>query len=427
MRPIRIAELVGQEHIVGRGRALRRAIENDELHSAIFWGPAGTGKTTLAKVIAAATKARFISYSAVTSGVKEIRRVTEVAGRTLRLEGRRTILFIDEFHRFNKAQQDAFLPFVEAGTIVLLGATTENPSFEINSALLSRCRVYVLKPLSRENVIEILRRALTDSDRGLADRRSKVEDAVLVHIAAHSDGDARRALNALEVAVETTSPGPSGERVVDLKVAAEALQSEAVLYDKTGEEHYNLISAFIKSVRGSDPDGAVYWLARMLAGGEDPLFVARRLVVLASEDVGNADPRALSVAVAAKEATQFVGLPECSLNLAQATTYLACAPKSNASYVALMKARKDVEEHGAASVPMHLRNAPTGLMRGLGYGKGYVYPHDEPGGVAESEYLPEAVRGARYYLPKDSGYEKEIKERLARLRAELRERRRKKE
>ncbi len=412
MRPRVLEDFLGQDRVVGPGTPLRRAIEEDDLFSAIFWGPPGSGKTTLARLIAAGTKARFIAYSAVTSGVKEIRQVTEGARRALRGEGRQTILFIDELHRFNKSQQDAFLPFVEDGTIALLGATTENPSFEINSALLSRCRVYVLEPLSFESIMRIMQRAIADSERGLGSMRPEVEETALAHIAGSSNGDARQALNALELAVETAQPSPKGERFIDLKAAAAATQRRAILYDKDGEEHYNLVSALIKSIRGSDPDAALYWLARMLAGGEDPLFVARRLVILASEDIGNADPRALPLAVAAADAVHFVGLPECRLSLAQAVTYLACAPKSNASYVALTAAEADVKERGSEPVPLHLRNAPTSLMRRLGYGADYIYPHSEPGGIADSEYFPRALKGSRYYFPKDSGEEKEIARRL---------------
>jgi len=427
MRPRTLDEFLGQDHILGPGRVLRKAIESGDLHSAILWGPPGSGKTTLARLMASASAARFVAYSAVTSGVKDIRRVTETARRALEEQGRRTILFVDELHRFNKAQQDAFLPWVERGTIVLLGATTENPSFEVNSALLSRCRVYVLRPLSKRETILLMERAIADEERGLGRLRPRVQRAALEHIAEFAGGDARRALNALEVAVETTPPGPSGERVVDLSVAEETLQKKAILYDRDGEEHYNLISAYIKSIRGSDPDAALYWLARMLEGGEDPLFIARRLVILASEDIGNADPQALPLAVAAKEAVHFVGLPECRLCLAQATTYLACAPKSNASYAALQEAEKDVREHGMQPVPLHLRNAPTSLMRELGYGKGYVYPHAEPGTVAESEYFPEVLKGRRYYRPSAAGAEKEIAERLARVRSAISELRARKE
>lgn len=422
MRPRGLEEFLGQEHILGPGRVLRKAIENGDLHSAILWGPPGSGKTTLARLMAAKTKSRFVAYSAVTSGVKEIRQVTEGARRAQRNEGRRTVLFIDELHRFNKAQQDAFLPFVEQGTIVLLGATTENPSFEINSALLSRCRVYVLEPLSLENTITILERAINDEARGLGLLNPKVDPAAMEHMAVSADGDVRRALNALELAVETAPADSSGTRAITLRIAEDALQKRAILYDRDGEEHYNLISAFIKSVRGGAPDAALYWLARMLAGGEDPLFIARRLVILASEDIGNADPHALPLAVAAKDAVHFVGLPECRLCLAQATTYLASAPKSNASYLALEEAQKDVENRGAQPVPLHLRNAPTGLMKGLGYGKGYKYPHSEPEGIADSEYLPDALKGRRYYLPKDSGAERQIVERLRRWRRILEDR-----
>jgi putative ATPase len=411
MRPRELDEFLGQDHILGPGKVLRKAIEKDELHSAIFWGPPGSGKTTLARLMAIKSKARFVSYSAVTSGVKEIRQVIEGARKSLKVEGRRTILFIDELHRFNKAQQDAFLPHVENGTIVLLGATTENPSFEINSALLSRCRVYVLERLSAEHILTIMRRALADAERGLGGFKASVGERALDHIANFADGDARRALNALELAVETTPPSASGERVVTLEAAEEALQKR-VLYDRDGEEHYNLISAYIKSIRGSDPDAALYWLARMLAGGEDPLFIARRLVILASEDVGNADPHALVLAVAAKDAVHFVGPPESDLCLAQATTYLASAPKSNASYEALLRAKKAVEDYGTEPVPLYLRNAPTYLMKRLGYGMGYQYPHDDPDGVVKEIYLPETLKKARFYFPKDVGVEKDIRERL---------------
>lgn len=412
MRPRDIDELLGQEHILGPGKVLRKAIDKDEMHSAVFWGPPGSGKTTLARLMAAKSRARFVSYSAVTSGIKEIRQVIEGARKALQVEGRRTILFIDELHRFNKAQQDAFLPHVEQGTILLLGATTENPSFEVNSALLSRCRVYVLERLSADHLLTIMERALANSERGLAEAKASVDRDAMVHIANFADGDARRALNALELAVETTPPDSSGERRVTVEIAGEALQKRALLYDKDGEEHYNLISAYIKSIRGSDPDAALYWLARMLAGGEDPLFVARRLVILASEDIGNADPHALPLAVAAKDAVHFVGPPESDLVLAQATTYLASAAKSNASYEALAKAKQAVKDSGTEPVPLHLRNAPTRLMKNLGYGKDYQYPHHDPDGIVREQYLPDSLKDDRFYFPKQSGMEKEIKGRL---------------
>jgi putative ATPase len=416
MRPRELDEFLGQDHILGPDKVLRKAIEKDELHSAVFWGPPGSGKTTLARLMAIKSKARFVAFSAVTSGIKEIRQVIEGARKSLKVEGRRTILFIDELHRFNKAQQDAFLPHVEHGTILLLGATTENPSFEVNSALLSRCRVYVLERLSTDHILTIMERALADSERGLGHLKTSVDRKALVHIASYADGDARRALNALELAVETTPPDSSGERSVTIEIAEEALQKGSLLYDRDGEEHYNLISAFIKSIRGSDPDAALYWLARMLAGGEDPLFVARRLVILASEDVGNADPHALPLAVAAKDAVHFVGPPESDLVLAHATTYLASAPKSNASYAALLKAKQAVQDSGTEPVPLHLRNAPTRLMKNLGYGKDYQYPHEDPDGFVREEYLPAFLKGQRYYFPKEIGAEKEIRDRLGRWR-----------
>jgi putative ATPase len=413
MRPRTLDEFVGQAALIGPGRPLRQAIEQDRLQSIILWGPPGTGKTTLARLIATVTRARFTSFSAVLSGIKEIRTVMTEAEETRRRLGRRTILFVDEIHRFNKAQQDAFLPRVEAGDIVLIGATTENPSFEVNSALLSRSKVYVLKPLGPGQVVDIIRRALEDADRGLGALGIHADDEALAAIARYANGDARVALNLLELASGTAA----ATKRIDVALVAELSQSRALLYDKTGEEHYNLISALHKSMRNSDPDASVYWLARMLEAGEDPLYVARRLVRFASEDIGNADPQALSVAVAAKDAVHFVGMPEGNTALAQAAIYLATAPKSNAVYRAYLDAAEAARNEVAEPVPLHLRNAPTRLMKDLEYGKGYRYAHDEPEGVADMECLPPAHRGRRFYEPTDRGLEAELRKRLERLKS----------
>jgi putative ATPase len=412
MRPRTLDEFVGQDALIGPGRPLRRAIEEDRLQSIILWGPPGTGKTTLARLIATATRAHFIAFSAVLSGIKEIRAVMSEAEETRRRHGRRTILFIDEIHRFNKAQQDAFLPRVESGDIVLVGATTENPSFEVNSALLSRSKVYVLKPLGTDGIVTILRRAIDDRDRGLGDLELKVDDDALAAMARYANGDARVALNLVELAAATR--GQHGH--LDAEVIADLAQNRALLYDKTGEEHYNLISALHKSMRNSDPDASVYWLARMLESGEDPLYVARRLVRFASEDIGNADPQALTVAVAAKDAVHFIGMPEGNTALAQAAIYLALAPKSNAVYRAYLDAAEAATKEIAEPVPLHLRNAPTRLMKDLDYGKGYKYAHDEKAGVADMECLPPAHRNRRFYEPTERGFEAEIRERLESLR-----------
>ena len=413
MRPRGLEEFVGQEHLVGEGKVLRRAIEAGELFSFILWGPPGVGKTALAHIVASSTGAHFISFSAVLSGVKEIKEVIREAEAQLALRGRRTVLFVDEIHRFNKAQQDAFLPHVERGTIVLIGATTQNPSFEVISPLLSRVRVFVLHPLGVEELMVILKRALKDEERGLGRFRVKISEEDLRFLAQLSDGDARAALNALELAVMTTPPDAKDERVISRETIAEAAQKR-ILYDKDGEEHYNLISAFHKSMRGSDPDAALYWLARMLEGGEDPLWIARRMVQFASEDVGLADPQALVVAVAAAQAFQFLGQPEGELALAEAAVYLATAPKSNSVYRALGEAQRDAKEKGSLPVPLHLRNAPTRLMRELGYGREYRYPHRFPGAFLQEEYLPEEIRDRRYYRPTDRGFEREVRERLER-------------
>jgi putative ATPase len=411
MRPRSLDEFVGQEHLLAPGKPLRLQIERDDPGSILFWGPPGVGKTTLAKIIARVTRAEFIEFSAVLSGIKEIKQVMADAEKA-RQFGTRTIVFIDEIHRFNKAQQDAFLPHVEKGNIRLIGATTENPSFEIIGALLSRCRVYVLKPLSEEQIVALLRRALEDRERGLGAMNLRVGDAVLQRIAAYSSGDARAAYNVLEVAA-----GIAGENAeITEAMAQDALQKRVLLYDKAGEEHYNLISALHKSVRNSDPDAALYWLGRMLEAGEDPLYIARRLVRMAVEDIGLADPNALSLCMAARDAVDFIGMPEGNLALAEAAVYLSLAPKSNALYTAYSSVLEDVEKTAAEPVPLHLRNAPTALMKHLGYGAGYQYAHDLPQKVADMQCLPDNLKNRSYYYPTTEGLEKRIREKLEEIR-----------
>ncbi len=421
VRPQSLDEILGQDEVLGEGRPLRRAIEADRFPSIILWGPPGSGKTTLAHVVRRRTSAHFEALSAVLSGVKELREVLREAEERLAREGKRTVLFIDEIHRYNKAQQDALLSHVESGAVTLIGATTENPSFEVNAALLSRCRVVVLKPLDGAQLEAVLRRALADVERGLGSLSARVDDDALAFLAAAADGDARTALNVLEMAVLNAPPAADGGRVVTLAAMQDAFARKSLLYDKAGEEHYNIISALHKSIRNSDADAGLYWLARMLEAGEDPLYVARRLVRFASEDVGMADPQALVVAMAAQQAVHFMGMPEGALALAQLVVHLSAAPKSNAVYVAYTQAAEDALTTRAEPVPLWIRNAPTPLMKQLGYGRGYRYAHDEEAGVAEMESLPESLRDRRYYRPTDRGAEAEA---AARLEAARRIRRR---
>lgn len=411
MRPRSLDEFVGQQRAVGPGSTLRRALSAGRLPSLIFWGPPGSGKTTLARILGASAGMRFVALSAVSSGVGDLRNVATEARRWLREAGQRTLLFIDEVHRFSKAQQDIILPFVEDGTFTLIGATTENPSFEVNSALLSRTRVIRLEALAPEDIESIIRRALTDPERGLGTMPADISPDALRFVVEQAGGDARTALNAVELAVTAAAPGPDGVRPIDLAAMRDALQHQALDYDRAGDQHYQVISAFIKSIRGSDPDAAVYWLARMLEGGEDPLFVARRLVILAAEDIGLADPQALSIAVAAQQAAHFVGMPEGYLPLTEATLYLALAPKSNSAITSYWAAVEGVRATRAQPVPLHLRNAVTGFNRSLGYGRDYKYSHDFAGHYVEQQYLPDALTGQRYYTAGTEGAEARLVER----------------
>ena len=410
LRPQTLEEYVGQTHLLGRGKVLRRLIESDQISSMIFWGPPGVGKTTLARIIANTTKAAFIDFSAVTSGIKEIRAVMQKAEGN-RQCGEKTIVFVDEIHRFNKAQQDAFLPFVEKGSIILIGATTENPSFEVNSALLSRCKVFVLQELKTDELVQLLKRALTD-EKGFGSQQINIDDELLEMIAVFANGDARTALSTLEMAVLNGDVDNSGATTVTRETLEQCTSKKSLLYDKTGEEHYNLISALHKSMRNSDPDAAVYWLARMLEAGEDPLYIARRVTRFASEDIGLADPKALEIAVAAYQACHFIGMPECSVHLTQAVVYMSVAPKSNALYMAYEHAKRDAAKMLAEPVPLVIRNAPTKLMQELNYGKGYQYAHDTADKLTNMQCLPDSLLGTTYYNPTTQGLEARVKARL---------------
>jgi putative ATPase len=424
MRPRNFAEFVGQEHLVGEGRVLRKCIDADKLPSMLYWGPPGSGKTTLAYVIASVTKSHFTGLSAVTAGVSDLRRAVDEARQRLKLTAQRTILFIDEIHRFNKSQQDAVLPFVENGDVVFIGATTENPSFEVIAPLLSRSRVFTLNALSDDTIKTIVERAIKNEERGLGKFKVEIEAEALKHLVVIANGDARTALNALEMAAQATQPDAEGHRRLNLTTIEEALQHRALLYDKSGDQHYDLISALHKSLRGSDPDAALYWLGRMLEAGEDPLYIARRMIRFASEDVGMADPQALVVAMAAQQAVHFIGMPEGNTALAQAAVYLATAPKSNALYTAYTRVQQDVQQSRNDPVPIHLRNPVTGMMKRMGYGEDYKYAHNYPEHFVEQHYLPPKLQGKRYYFPSAQGFEKEI---LSRLKAWWGEKKAKKE
>lgn len=415
IRPTTLDDFVGQEHIVGKGKLLYRAIKADRLSSIIFYGPPGTGKTTLAKVIANTTKLYFEQINAVTAGIKDIREVIERAKERVGMYNKRTILFIDEIHRFNKAQQDALLPYVENGTVILIGATTENPYFEVNKALISRSMIFRLEPLSKDDIKKIVKMALKDEEKGLGMFKVDIDEEALNHIVDVANGDARIALNSIELGVLTTPPNENGVIKVDIEVAQECIQKRALKYEKNGDEHYDTISAFIKSMRGSDPDAALYWLAKMIYAGEDPKYIARRIIICAAEDVGNADPNALNVAVSAYKAVDFIGMPEGRIPLAQAAVYIATAPKSNACYMGINKALEDIEKIETGQVPIHLRDASYKGASKLGHGKDYKYPHNFPNSFVKQQYLPDNMIGVKYYNPTENGYEKEIKGRLEKL------------
>ncbi|MBN2168613.1 MAG: replication-associated recombination protein A [Actinobacteria bacterium] len=421
MRPCTLEEFEGQENLIGPGKPLQKAIAEDSITSMVFWGPPGSGKTTLARIIANSTKSEFVKFSAVTSGVPELRKIIAEAKDKRKFNDIKTILFVDEIHRFNKAQQDAFLPFVEDGTVTLIGATTENPSFEIISPLLSRVRVYTLSRLEPEQLTRIVNRALSDKEKGLGSINPEIDGAAIDLMVSLADGDARSALNILELSA-FIAEDREGKKRIDRDVIERAVQEKTMLYDKSGEEHYNLISALHKSLRDSDPDGGLYWLGRMLESGEDPLYIVRRLIRFASEDVGNADPHALPLCVAAMQACHFIGMPECELALAQAVTYLAAAPKSNSLYAGYGEVKRDVRAYGSLPVPLHIRNAPTRLMKELGYAEGYKYAHNYEDHLVDQDHLPEQLEGKKYYNPTEQGYEKTIRQRLETWRAEIKKR-----
>lgn len=412
MRPKKLSEIVGQEHLVGTNQIFRLAVEADNFGNIIFWGPPGTGKTTIAKVIAQTTKRSFLSINAAFTGIKEVKKIIEDAKQKIKFGDKNTILFVDEIHRFNKAQQDAFLHPLEMGTIILIGATTENPSFEINSALLSRCNVYTLNHLKDNHIEQIIKKSISDSELGLAKFKPQITDAAKITLINYANGDARVALNSLEIAIHTTKPEKNSIRILTKEIIKKVLSTRRISLDKKGEEHYNLISALHKSLRGSDPQAGLYWLARMLEGGADPLYIARRLIRFATEDIGLADPQAIIQAIATKEAVHFIGYPECDTALAQCTIYLATAPKSNATYVAINKAKKEVMQYRNEPVPLHIRNAPTKLMKNLNYGKDYKYDHNEKNSYSDQSFLPKSLGHPQYYKPGQYGFEKEIKKRI---------------
>lgn len=415
MRPLKLEDFLGQEHIAGQDKVLRQIIENDKLYSMIFWGPPGSGKTTIARIIAANTKNKFVSFSAVVAGIKQIKDVMELAAYEIRQNQLKTILFVDEIHRFNKAQQDAFLPFVENGTIILIGATTENPSFEVNSALLSRCKVFIFNKLTEENILDLLNKAVKDKTNGLGNFNIKIEDDALRFIARFADGDARTAYNILELAYNSLSKENTSQELITYTQIEAIIQKKVLRYDKNGEEHFNIISALHKSMRGSDPDAAAYWTLRMIEGGEDPLYIIRRIVRFAAEDIGLADTNALTVALSAKSSFEFIGPPEGYLAIIESAVYCALAPKSNSLYKAYNEIMKDIKNYMTLPVPMHIRNAPTKLMKDSGYGNGYKYPHDYSNAIVNQSYLPEKLTGRKYYQPAERGFEKILKERLAKI------------